>query len=882
MDAIYPRFAAAHPIFYDEPRRRAAPDEPAYAPEGALDWTAWTHRDDGTWSFWAPPGVTLPEQGWKVHVSSAEQGAREVLARVSAACFDGRWAFKHLPHPEALRRMSAKDADRTASGKFITVYPVDEDDLREAVVALDRAVGGMPGPYVLTDVRWGAGPVSVRYGAFRSRTLRRHGFDVPAVRDPRTGELVEDVREPAFTPPSWVSVPEFLGPHVARLRETAPPPGFPTVTRALHHSNAGGVYEADDEGAPVVVKEARPFVGHTPDGRDAVQRLRDEEEVLRAVPSAGLARVRRSFSAHGHRFLVLDRVDGMALQKEVVARNPRVRADATDADRAAYAQWAMRVLARLRAVVADLHDAGYSHGDLHPGNVMVSESGDVVLLDLEMARPLAADAAPVVGAPGFAPADGRGGAAHDLYALACVEVFVFVPLTPLLALDPRKAVDLVQLAQREFALPAAWAADVLAHLAPETDTGRGEAEASEAALVALRDGTEGALDRVIAAVGARLVADADPSRHDRLWPGDPLQFSRAPFSLAHGSAGVISALQSAGTAIPPNLWAWTDRALAASDDAAPGLLDGLAGAVGVLRRAGRHAEAVAVRDRVRAREGNDLDDDLGSGLAGIGLMLLSEAEHDPALVSEAGEIARLLERRAAAREIAPPGTVATGSAGLLSGGAGGALFALRLFERTGDPADLRLAERLLEDDLVALVPAPDGSLQIDEGWRSMPYLATGSAGIGVVLADLLPYSPERARYRDLLDGLVRTAMTGFAIQSGLFHGRAGLLLFLLHVRDQVDDVAAVDRAVAHHVGELAVHGLRRPIGPSFPGDGLLRASCDLATGSAGVLAVLAAYRGQRNGESDPLAAVLPGIPPRRGRDTMLPSSAGAWAMTGGR
>ncbi|MGK3905414.1 hypothetical protein ABI049_15600, partial [Enterococcus faecium] len=83
---------------------------------------------------------------------------------------------------------------------------------------------------------------------------------------------------------------------------------------------------------------------------------------------------------------------------------------------------------------------------------------------------------------------------------------------------------------------------------------------------------------------------------------------------------------------------------------------------------------------------------------------------------------------------------ATGAAGLLRGGAGAALFALRLFERTTDPAHLGLAERLLDDDLAALVPAADGSLQIDEGWRAMPYLATGSAGVGIVLADLLSHS----------------------------------------------------------------------------------------------------------------------------------------------
>lgn len=876
MDAIYPRFAAAHPVFYDEPRRRTVSAEEPYAPDASRDWSGWVHRNDGAWSFWAPAGAALPDQGWKIHVSSVESGAREVLAKVSAVCFARGWAFKHLPHPDTLRRVLSKDADRTASGKFLTVYPVDVDDLREAVTALDAVVRGMPGPHVLTDVRWGEGPVSVRYGAFRARTIRVGGDELPALRDPRTGELVEDVRTPAFTPPPWVSIPDFLAPHVDRARDVVPPPGFPAVTRALHHSNAGGVYEADDAGVPVVVKEARPHVGYTPDGRDAIQRLSDEEEVLRATASPGLARVRRSFTAHGHRFLVLDRVEGESLQKEVVVRNPRVRADATAADRRAYAEWAERIMERVHAVVADLHAAGFSHGDLHPANVVVTAGEGVVLLDLEMARPLTAHAAPVVGAPGFVPADGRGGAAHDLYALACIELFLFAPLTPLLPLDARKAVDLVDLAQREFGLSERWGAGILAHLVGDADASDTVTAAAERALAALRDTTADALDTVIDAVSDRLAADADPTRTDRLWPGDPLQFVEPPYALAHGATGVIAALQAVGRPVAAVHWEWTERAIINADDTARGLLDGLSGVVAVLRRAGRHRDAAAVRDRIRARSWSDLGDDLASGLAGVGLMLLSEADDDPGLLSEAGEIARVLAQRADARPRPLPGPVATGAAGLLRGGAGAALFALRLFERTADPAHLGLAERLLDDDLAALVPAADGSLQIDEGWRAMPYLATGSAGVGIVLADLLSHSADHDRYRTLLDGIVRTATTGFTIQSGLFHGRAGLLLFLLHVRDRVDDVAIVDRALAHHLGELGIHGLRRPLGPSFAGDGLLRASCDLATGSAGILAVLAARRAQGHGIHDPLSAVLPGIPPRREKTTIpAPVPAGA-------
>ncbi|MHA0110929.1 hypothetical protein ACXYUI_27880, partial [Klebsiella pneumoniae] len=91
---------------------------------------------------------------------------------------------------------------------------------------------------------------------------------------------------------------------------------------------------------------------------------------------------------------------------------------------------------------------------------------------------------------------------------------------------------------------------------------------------------------------------------------DPLQFVEPPYALAHGATGVIAALQAVGRPVAAVHWEWTERAIINADDTARGLLDGLSGVVAVLRRAGRHRDAAAVRDRIRARSWSDLGDDL--------------------------------------------------------------------------------------------------------------------------------------------------------------------------------------------------------------------------------------------------------------------------------
>ncbi|GAB3839506.1 hypothetical protein GCM10029963_06840 [Micromonospora andamanensis] len=64
---------------------------------------------------------------------------------------------------------NSKYAARAASGKFVTVYPRDDAELELVCKELDELLTGEDGPYVLSDLRYAAGPVYVRYGGFAAR-----------------------------------------------------------------------------------------------------------------------------------------------------------------------------------------------------------------------------------------------------------------------------------------------------------------------------------------------------------------------------------------------------------------------------------------------------------------------------------------------------------------------------------------------------------------------------------------------------------------------------------------------------------------------------------------------------------------------------------------
>lgn len=269
MDKRYEVYALADAHFYETPDRLTG-DGPAPqfdtarrpVPEG------WASARTGDWLTLTPldadgspaPG---PAQGWKIHASATRANAERIAAIVWDYCVPRRVPFKFVPGPHLLHLRNTKYAGRDTSGKFVTVYPSDEEQLHTVLRELGALLAGFEGPYILTDLRWSDGPLYVRYGAFaRSYVVDDRGSLVPAVRD-GAGALVPDRRAPSFQVPEWVTLPPFLEPHLA-ARNTTTVGELPyRIEKALHFSNGGGVYAGTDtrDGRKVVLKEGLPHAG---------------------------------------------------------------------------------------------------------------------------------------------------------------------------------------------------------------------------------------------------------------------------------------------------------------------------------------------------------------------------------------------------------------------------------------------------------------------------------------------------------------------------------------------------------------------------------------------------------------------------------------------
>jgi hypothetical protein len=258
----------------------------------------WECQADNQWLYVMSAEGIPREQGWKLHISGSVLSAEEILARALPVLVSGACAFKVTKDLDFLESLCASNAPRESAGKFITVYPADDETGGALAAELDARLAGIHGPVVLSDLPYRpASLVSCRYGAFTAMyTLSATGAVRPAIRTP-DGALVEDRRRAWFECPPWTSPPAAFrrSAGASRVREPSVRSGQVLladrflVIQALRLTAKGGVYLARDlaggsgdghrSGDPsagnlavgnlVVIKQARPHIGLAADGMDA-------------------------------------------------------------------------------------------------------------------------------------------------------------------------------------------------------------------------------------------------------------------------------------------------------------------------------------------------------------------------------------------------------------------------------------------------------------------------------------------------------------------------------------------------------------------------------------------------------------------------------------
>jgi hypothetical protein len=388
------------------------------------------------------------------------------LTRTLRILIGGASAFKVTRDLAFLESLCKTNAPRESAGKFITIYPADDETCGALAVELDARLADLDGPVVLSDLPYRPGSlVSCRYGAFTATYMLSAAGDIrPAIRMP-DGPLVEDQRRAWFECPPWTSPPAAFRRPPSGADERSRHPGQVLladrflVIQALRLTAKGGVYlardlkagqddgqRADDIAADdlVVIKQARPHIGLGADGIDVRSFLLNEWSVLHLLAGTGVTPAPVALFQHdgdlfmAEEFIGGTRLDQWARRYQPGPYQPGPQADASDAT-------LLTALERLCDAVGEFHSRRLVIRDLSPSNLLVEDGTDggaagvtIRICDVEYVA-FSGTAPRIIGTPGFNPPEQRVGKAvqptSDLYALGALLYYLCTGEAPLLARD---------------------------------------------------------------------------------------------------------------------------------------------------------------------------------------------------------------------------------------------------------------------------------------------------------------------------------------------------------------------------------------------------------------------------------------------------------------
>ncbi|HEU5229679.1 MAG TPA: class III lanthionine synthetase LanKC [Ktedonobacteraceae bacterium] len=853
-------FSLFHDQWY-EGLARYQPGDELLAIVYALLPAHWTISRGGSWFTASSPTRPLPSQGWKIHISATRQNCEEILQRVARICIQEEITFKFFLDCFMVGLSTSKLMSRGASGKYITIYPPDDDSFHALLRLLSEALQGFTGPYILSDRRYqDSSVIYYRYGGISGLSkLSYLGVREYILTSP-TGETVPDQRTPYWNPPAWVVDP-FEQDDDEPDDDESPmtlKSGRYEVESVLKSSVAGGVYCATDHltGQQVVIKEARRAVGADKQGRDAVDYLQREYRLLQKLQHTGVtAQPIDLFWEWEHLFLVEEYIAGIDLGDLTIASLPFGKVQQTAHDIAAYVEKLRAIWLHLAQGLVLLHELDVVHGDVTIRNIIVSdeETGKIYFVDLEGAWEEGVDAPLSMATPGFAHTPGEENSKKDdIYGLGAIMLATLFPLNSFFEVEPTARQRIVQrfctilgIGQEGQQLIEACLNNdpMLRPELPDIINTIKHFSVEPATISTCSPITQEELLNTVKGVTEYIRASADLSRHDRLFPADPRVFDTNPLSVAYGASGIAYALHHLDVKIPATIRAWMLKQTINQEHYPPGLYIGSAGIAWALWDIGMQEAGVRV---LRSARNHPLlwdAADIFYGASGYGMacLRLYLGTRDQEWLDQAIQIGNgLLQRKEvdAERGYYWPDREGRSRLSYAHGASGIALYLLYLHRVTGDHQFLEAGRQGLAFDLSYLHPMEEGYLSTPRGTTEQlekvisHYWFNGSAGVLTTLLRYWQWTKDQT-YLHIFELLIKDVCRQLTIFPSLFLGLSGLGNVLLDAYDVLQDEHYLQQA-HRTVPGILMYKLVRPQGIAFPGEQLLRISTDFGTGSAGV------------------------------------------------
>jgi len=385
---------------------------------------------------------TLPEQGFKIHLSATIFNSGEIYDTVVPYLLAKNIHFKVIGSNDLLAKMNSNRYGYRQVGKFITVYPFDEDHAVELSKNLYSLTQEFCSPRIPSDIR--LSPTSIVHYRYGQIIQKLNSLSLsPAYINRPDGTLEKDSRDPNFPIPIWVKDPlKDIWPQSSchKLLSNKLFAQRFILLKTLRQRAKGGVYLGLDMGNEfsqdtglrvinkVVIKEARYLGEIEQSGIDATGRIQWQATIQNKLAFSGISPLIYDFFCLDKNYYLVMEACGPCSLTEILYQGEMI-----DSDRKH--DW----ICSLLNCMVTLHNENIFFFDLSPDNIRIMEGDTIKLVDFEYA--LAPKAPPFigwdVGTRGFFPSlallsksnipEAQWAKIRDIYGLGAIILAILCP-----------------------------------------------------------------------------------------------------------------------------------------------------------------------------------------------------------------------------------------------------------------------------------------------------------------------------------------------------------------------------------------------------------------------------------------------------------------------
>ncbi|WP_214483784.1 class III lanthionine synthetase LanKC [Bacillus sp. SM2101] len=806
------------------------------------------------------PKQSLPKQGWKIHISSSLLDHESVLRKVIPICIKFDTSFKFMLDKFIISISSDKNYPRSSSGKFITIYPINEAAFKTIIEELYISLKEFNGPYILSDKRYKDCKVLYyRYGGILpDKELDYDGSFVDYLSAP-DGQQTPDLRLPYYSEPFWVNDPfeteESLDNSNQTEDETGLMDGRFDVLEAIRFTNSGGVYLAFDNKLKkkVIVKEARPYTGMHNEFVNSMKLREKEWDILNVLKETKVVPDPIAlFYEWEHLFLVEGYIEADTLREYIASNSPFLLIDPTEKQLIDFYNNIIKICVNLAKGLEKLHKENVILVDWSPDNIFIKSDFSVMFPDLDgsfiIGKSKKNDA---MYSMGFFDSNGTEGKEisvyNDFYGLGCIFLNLLSPHNNMLGIKPNAHKDFLDELVTEFGLPEEIM-EIILSLMDDDPSCRPSIQdvitQLEATVVSLSHKfyikdriSDNIISQTIQGATRFIEETATLKRNDRLYPSDAKMVNS--LSISNGALGVAVTLKLINGEIPSQHINWVLKQEITCEKYPQGLYVGLSGIAWALSIIGLKDYATDVMERANNHPLLNKSTDIYTGLSGVGLANLYfwTITRDTSYIKMAKEVGdRLLDTGIKNEKgIYWPSPEGETHIGYSRGSSGTALYLLYLYQATNEQKYLDCGKEALDFDLnnsikyegIASFPRRVSNSNIVS-----PYWAFGTAGVATTVLRYFIVT-ESKYYKDQLNQIETDTFRKFSLFPGLYNGLSGIGNFLLDCYQFLNEEKYLHRAydIAKSINSFKI---LKGDGVAFPGDNLFRINNDFGTGSSGI------------------------------------------------